>query len=95
MAEEHAPPARRRKYQAIGDWLAIQPGPQVALRFGEVERLLGHRLPPTAWSGRSGWWWAASRHGLWHAPGWRLEAVDRLRGIVTFVRVDAVNESAP
>jgi hypothetical protein len=92
--EERALPARRPKYQSLGDWLATQPGARVTLRFGEVERLLGHRLSTTAWSDSS-WWWTANRKDLWHAPGWRLEAVDRRRAVATFVRVDPASEPVP
>ena len=94
MAEERAPPARRPKYQAIGDWVASQSGTRVQLGFGAAERLLGHRLPASAWSGTT-WWWGASRQELWYAPAWRLEAVDRRRAIATFGRVDAASEPAP
>ena len=94
MAEERAEPTRRPKYQILGDWLATQPGPRVQLGFGEAERLLGHRLPASAWSDTS-WWWTANRRDLWHAPGWRLEAVDRRGTTVTFARVAAASPPAP
>lgn len=93
MAEERARPSRRPKYQAIGDWLVTQPATRVTLSFGGAERLLGHRLPQSAWYGF--WWRSAVREGLWHAPGWRWEAVDHRHRLVTFVRGDATSEPPP
>jgi hypothetical protein len=94
MEQERARPARRAKYQANGG-LAGYPARRTGdARLRRGERLLGHRLPASAWSG-GGWWRAANRHDLWHAPGWRLEAVDHRRASVTFVRVDPASEPAP
>ncbi len=45
----------RAKYQPLGDWLAAQPGERVTLTFGQVEQILGQRLPASAWA-NAGWW---------------------------------------
>jgi hypothetical protein len=99
MADERLGHSRLAMYQPLGDWLAAQPGDHVTLTFAAVEQVLGQRLPPSAWAS-STWWWRMERRSgsaaqAWQASGWRLEAVDRRRALVTFVRVDPASEPAP
>ena len=77
-------------YERLGAWLAAQSGERIALTFAEVERILGHRLPPSAWTMSTWWRHAEQRQQLagraWLAAGWRLAAVDRRGATVTYVR---------
>jgi hypothetical protein len=80
-------------YERLGAWLAAQPGERVplTLTFAEVEQVLGHRLPPSAWCSSSWWQHAEQRQQApgraWRAAGWQLEAVDHQDAVVTFTRI--------
>src|SRR3954464_10220183 len=78
------------RYRPLGDWLAAQPGERVILTFWEIEQLIGQRLPPSARASNSWWMQNEQRQGaagrVWRAAGWKLAAVDRATGQVTYVR---------
>ena len=84
------PGSPQASYERLGAWLTAQPGPRVTLRFADIEAILGQPLPASARAGSS-WWWQAERRQqaagrAWRAAGWRLAAVDRRAGRVTYVR---------
>lgn len=78
------------KYQALQDYLrGMTPGKrQVSLSFGQIEKIIGTKLPKSAFTYRE--WWANQKGGSraphWHAAGFRVEAVDLSRKIVCFAR---------
>lgn len=54
------------KYRPLQDYLRQQDGSRIELSFLEIERIIGHELPPSAYAPR---WWVAGRsncrHALW------------------------------
>lgn len=78
-------------YERLGVWLAAQTADTVSLSFTDIEAILGHRLPPSAWSSSSWWRQAEQRQVLparsWCAAGWHLVTVDRQTGRVTYTRI--------
>ena len=81
------------KYAALGEHLKSLPGKtgDVTLRFDEIEKLIGAKLPKSAHTYRE--WWAnqdggsGARH--WRAAGFEVESVDLGREIVHFRRSGA------
>lgn len=80
---------RASRYVQLAKYLKGQSADNVALGFGEVERLLGSPLPASARRLRT--WWTndvthtQARNG-WLAAGWMVEAVDFEAGVVKFRR---------
>jgi hypothetical protein len=68
------------KYSPLYRYLAAQPGREIRLTFGELERILGDALPTSARHHRA--WWGNQRTGprphaqAWLAAGWKVQAVD-------------------
>jgi hypothetical protein len=58
---------------------------RVALRFGEIEGIMGDNLPLAA--GRDQEWWRNSKGRGWTTVGWNVENVDLNNRTVTFIRV--------
>ncbi len=78
--------AVRSKYDALRDHLAGQAGGEVAMTFGEIEKLVG-QLPPSARIHRA--WWANGTNTeaqAWRAAGWRVQAVNQSSEEVIFAR---------
>ena len=77
--------AARGKYSALyRHLLSVHPEPEWRTTFGEVEAILGFRLPDSARLHRP--WWSNSRKGsghshafAWQAAGWRTREVDMRR----------------
>jgi hypothetical protein len=87
--------ARRRegaamsKYEALPQFLAGLKGATHRLSFRQVERVLGFKLPESAYEYEA--WWSNNGRGHSHArawieAGWRTEAVDLAGKVVTFSR---------
>lgn len=78
------------KYAALGEHLKSLPGTKgdVTLRFEEIEKLIGAKLPKSARTYRE--WWAnqdgGSRAPHWRAAGFEVDSVDLGRGLVRFRR---------
>jgi hypothetical protein len=78
---------RRRRYDGLIDWLRTLPAEQqsVTLTFTEIERLIGHPLPPSA--ATSDYWSKLdARRAAAQRAGFRGR-LDRPARSVRFVRV--------
>ena len=86
-----------KKYEPLGNYLAALPVGEnsVTLTFGEIEEIIGAKLPFSATNHRE--WWAnqdyGSRASHWQNAGFKLDKVDRQRGIATFRRERAARTS--
>lgn len=87
------------KYAPLGTWLADQPATkaEISLRFGEIEKIIGAKLPTSASTYRE--WWANQEYGT-HAPHWQgagflVDAVDLSRKLVRFRRSGAAKAKKP
>lgn len=85
--------AIRGKYTPLYRHLCALPDSEWPATFGEVEEILGFRLPGSA--RRHSAWWSNGRghsHALsWHAAGWRTRQVNIAAETLMFVR----REDAP
>lgn len=92
--------AARGKYAPLyRHLLSLWPETEWRAGFGEVERILGFRLPDSARLHRP--WWANSRKGsghshalAWQAAGWRTARVDLEAETLVFEREAAAMETA-
>jgi len=70
----------RKKYEALGTFLKAQAAhSEVRLTFGEIERIIGSKLPPSAYDHRP--WWSNNPSNnvmtkVWLAAGFETEQVD-------------------
>ena len=87
------------KYKALPQFLAAAPGSTQRLSFAEIERVLGFKLPKSAYQYEA--WWSNNPTGhshsrVWLNAGWRNEAVDLSSRKVTFERTSfARADSSP
>jgi hypothetical protein len=77
------------KYEALPQFLSRVEGATYRMRFGEMEKILGFKLPKSAYKHEA--WWSNNDTGHSHArawlkSGWRTEAVDLAGRKVTFRR---------
>ena len=77
------------KYYGLHVHLVSAKGQTMRMTFGDVEAVLGFRLPPGARSNRA--WWGNSRSGhsqsrAWLLAGWRMTDVDLEAEVVRFDR---------
>ena len=77
------------KYEPLPQFLASARGTTHRLSFREIERILGFKLPKSAYQHEA--WWSNNATGHSHAQawlkvGWRTEAVDLVERKVTFQR---------
>ena len=77
------------KYDPLNNYLCRQRGGELPLSFGEVEKVLGFALPPSARAHPA--WWSNNRGTnvavkSWRDAGWRTSRVDLAAERVTFVR---------
>ena len=56
------------KYKPLEQFLAKQTLDRMPMRFAEIERLIGEKLPPSAYRHRP--WWANEEMGHSHAKAW-------------------------
>jgi Tfp pilus assembly protein PilX len=85
------------KYEPLPQFLASVGGTAHRMSFNEIERVLGFKLPKSAYQHEA--WWSNNATGHSHArawleSGWRTEAVDLAARKVTFLRESNV-ASAP
>jgi hypothetical protein len=77
------------KYEPLPQFLASVGGAAHRMSFSEIERILGFKLPKSAYEHEA--WWSNNATGhshsrAWLKLGWRTEAVDLARRKVTFHR---------
>ncbi len=77
------------KYEALPQFLARVDHEDYRMSFSEIERVLGFKLPKSAYEHEA--WWSNNATGHSHARawlkfGWRTEAVDLAARRVTFRR---------
>lgn len=80
------------KYDPLQTYLARQAQREAAMAFGEIERVLGFPLPPSARRHQA--WWANNvgthvNARAWRDAGWKTSRVDLASERVVFVRDDA------
>jgi hypothetical protein len=92
------------KYVNLGEYLRGQKNSAVPMTFTEVERIIGHRLPPSA---RYPAWWSNNPSNnvmtkVWLEAGFKTEQVDIEGRKLVFRRVkpssvppNSKNDSAP
>src|SRR6185437_12155611 len=56
------------KYEPLGAFLKAKSAGEVKLSFREIEKILGAKLPPSAYQHRP--WWANEARGHVHAKAW-------------------------
>src|SRR4051812_49396443 len=83
------------KYEPLSHFLGSLARPAHRMSFGEIERILGFKLPKSAYEHQA--WWSNNGAGHSHArawleSGWRTESVDLNSRKVTFQR-DAAAQS--
>ena len=92
--------AARGKYASLyRHFLSTQREPEWRTTFGEIEAILGFRLPDSARLYRP--WWSNSKHGsghsharAWQAAGWRTREVDIEAETLVFARGEGTPEPA-
>lgn len=77
------------KYEPLPQYLTSVGGTAHRMSFSEIERILGFKLPKSAYRHEA--WWSNNATGHSHAnawlkSGWRTEAVDLTARKVTFQR---------
>ena len=83
--------AERGKYAPLYRHLRVRFGREWRATFGEVEQILGFRLPDSARIHRP-WWSNQGQRGghshalAWEMAGWRTSQVDMAGETVVFVR---------
>lgn len=78
------------KYEPLPQFLASVGGAAHRMSFSEIERVLGFKLPKSAYEHEA--WWSNNATGHSHARawmkfGWRTESVDLAGRKVTFQRL--------
>jgi hypothetical protein len=86
------------KYEPLPQFLSSNRGTSHRMTFHEIERVLGFKLPKSAYEHEA--WWSNNATGHSHARawlkfGWRTEAVDLAGRKVTFQRSLASPSPAP
>jgi hypothetical protein len=77
------------KYAPLGDFLDRQKADQVQLSFERVEKLIGFRLPKSAYLQRA--WWSNNPDNnvmtkVWRRAKFRTKSVDMEKRVIVFVR---------
>ncbi len=78
------------KYESLPQFLASGRGTTKRMSFAEIERVLGFKLPKSAYEHEA--WWSNNATGhsharVWLEAGWRTEDVDLASRKVTFLRL--------
>jgi hypothetical protein len=78
------------KYSALGDYLKRQRGERVPVTFGEIEKITGTKLPPSAHKHRP-WWSNNAKNSvltkIWLDAGFESEQVNMEKRKLVFRRV--------
>jgi hypothetical protein len=87
------------KYEPLPQFLSTKPGELHRMSFEQIERVLGFKLPKSAYEHEA--WWSNNVTGhshsrTWLAAGWRTQEVDLGARKVTFRRsaLDAPRKSS-
>ncbi|VIO81471.1 DUF7662 domain-containing protein [Bradyrhizobium ivorense] len=79
------------KYSRLGEFLRAQRGKEIPMTFGEIERVIGGKLPPNS-PQYPAWWSNNPTNNVmtkeWLAAGFRTEQVDTKARKVVFRRVE-------
>ena len=80
-------------YEPLARYLKTNSASRIPMTFREVERIIGRRLPPSAYRHRP--WWANEERGHSHAKAWlqagyQTEQVDMSAKRLVFVRAGNV-----
>ena len=86
------------KYEPLPQFLTSRHADSVRLGFGEIEKVLGFKLPKSAYEYEA--WWSNNGVGhshaqAWLTAGWQTENVDLARRQVTFKRATPHRDDAP
>ena len=77
------------KYDALGEYLSRQAGPEVPMTFAEIERVIGAKLPRSAFDHRA-WWSNNAANSVmtkaWINAGFRSSRVDMDKRKLVFER---------
>lgn len=88
--ETHTLRFRSSKYEPLTEFLRRQAGAVVRMSFGEIERVIGAKLPPSAMHHRA-WWSNNAQNNVmtraWKDAGFESEDVDMNARRVAFRRV--------
>lgn len=82
-------------YEPLAKHLSALPSGEWHADFSEIERILGRKLPDSAYDYRP--WWGNQKKGnhsqakAWREAGWETRAVDLERKTVRFARVRAAS----
>jgi hypothetical protein len=84
------------KYQPLGDYLRQQANEAIAMRFEEIERIVGLKLPEKSQLYRA--WWSNNPSNnvmtkVWLDAGYRTEQVDMVGRRLVFRRAHPSNAS--
>lgn len=84
------------KYLPLSEHLSRHAGDEWRASFADIEKVLGASLPKAA---QQNAWWAGEvekpHHRTWLDHGWRVEAVDKAAGTITFRRDRPADEVHP
>lgn len=78
--------APSKKYRLLSDYLHDNEGNSVSLTFSDIEKMLGFKLPPSAYTHRA-FWANTTSHSIalsWLGVGYETVEVDIEKGIVVF-----------
>jgi hypothetical protein len=84
------------RYTPLTDFLRAQATRNVRLTFGDIERVLGRKLPASA-RRHQAWWSNTKTHSYakaWMDIGWRTRALDLASESIVFERGIGTSESA-
>ncbi|MGD0190951.1 MAG: hypothetical protein ABSD74_09445 [Rhizomicrobium sp.] len=86
------------KYDALGQFLRAQTISEVPMTFGEIQRIVGTSLPPSAHNYRP--WWSNNPSNsvmtkVWLDAGFRTEQVDMEGKRLVFRRMNIAPTSTP
>ncbi len=85
------------KYDALGDYLKRQQGDRVPMRFADIEKVTGVKLPPSARKHRP-WWSNNAKNSVmtrvWREAGFESGDVDMAGRKLVFRRVRGPKSSA-
>lgn len=84
------------KYRPLGEFLSKQTSASIPMKFGEIEKILGHKLPPSKL--QRAWWSNNSSNNVmtnqWLEAGYETAAVDISSEKLVFRRVKVPSDVA-
>src|SRR3954469_18346385 len=84
------------KYEPLPQFLSTKPGATHRMSFEQIERVLGFKLPKSAYEHEA--WWSNNDTGhsharVWLSAGWRTQDVNLAARKVTFQRASNLETS--